>query len=114
MTTATETRPAPALARAITDYQRAADRFAHSRHIPGELGTALVWLRMAGEDPVTGLISIPVNALNMADVLADGRRAIAANGSITGGPVWLAFNDGTSREFPAWELIEIRGPNYRR
>ena len=57
-----------------------------------QLRAAEAELRHAGRDEVTGLVTLPIAALQFTDVRADRARMAAVCGSITGGRTWVAWS----------------------
>ena len=75
---------------AIAAYRQAAVAFAGMTGTGQQLRAAEAELRRAGRDEVTGLVALPIAALQFTDVRADGARIAAVCGSITGGRTWVA------------------------
>jgi hypothetical protein len=84
------------LDQAIAAYRQVAVAFAGMTSTCQQLRTAEAVLRRVGRDEVTGLVTLPIAALQFTDVRADGARMAAVCGSITGGRTWVAGRAGAS------------------
>jgi len=115
VTTGTMTVGQPAaIDRAAAAYRAAAEAFAVMAGTGQQLRAAEAELRAAGLDENVGLITLPLAAVHFTDVRADGARMAAVSGSITGGPIWVAWTgrclrSGTEcRTYDAYDLIQVR------
>ena len=103
-----------ALDQAIAAYRQAAVAFAARTGTDQQLRAAEAELRRVGHDEVTGLVTLPIAAVQLTDVRADGARITAVCGSITGGRAWVAwsgrcFRSGVEcQEYDAYDVIQVR------
>jgi hypothetical protein len=103
-----------ALDQAIAAYRQAAVAFAARTGTDQQLRAAEAELRRVGHDEVTGLVTLPIAAVQLTDVRADGARIAAVCGSITGGRAWVAwsgrcFRSGVEcREYDAYDVIQVK------
>ena len=103
-----------ALDQAIAAYRQAAVAFADKTGTDQQLRAAEAELRRVGHDEVTGLVTLPIAAVQFTDVRADGARMVAACGSITGGRAWVAwsgrcFRSGVEcQEYDAYDVIQVK------
>jgi hypothetical protein len=103
-----------ALDQAIAAYRQAAVAFADMTGTDQQLRAAEAELRRVGHDEVTGLVTLPIAAVQFTDVRADGARIAAVRGSITGGPAWVAWSGRCVRfgvecqEYDAYDVIQVR------
>ena len=77
---------------AVSAYREACRAFAYMTGTGAEMRAAEAALRQAGRDAESGLITLPVVAVDFTDVRADGARMAAVNGSLLGGEVWVSWS----------------------
>ena len=95
-------------------YRQAAVAFADMTGTGQQLREADAELRRAGRDEVTGLVTLPIAAVQFTDVRADGARIAAMCGSVTGGRTWVAWSGRCFRfgvecqEYDADDVIQVK------
>ena len=103
-----------ALDQAIAAYRQAAVAFAARSGTDRQLRAAEAELRRVGHDEVTGLVTLPIAAVQLTDVRAVGARIAGVCGSITGGRAWVAWSGRCFRfgvecqEYDAYDVIQVR------